>query len=64
MRSADVRDKLASQGAVLSPTSPEEFAASIDDGRERWGKVIRDNSAILPMARKVYGSMIAVRCSV
>ena len=23
-------------------TSPEEFAASIDDGRARWGKVIRD----------------------
>ncbi|MET0867554.1 MAG: tripartite tricarboxylate transporter substrate binding protein [Pseudorhodoplanes sp.] len=39
--SADVKDKLASQGAILVGNTPEEFAAYIQSEIDKWGKVAK-----------------------
>jgi tripartite-type tricarboxylate transporter receptor subunit TctC len=36
-----VKDKLLSQGATLSPTTPEQFAAYIRSEIDKWGKVVQ-----------------------
>jgi tripartite-type tricarboxylate transporter receptor subunit TctC len=41
MKSPEVIDKLASQGAILSPTTPDAFAAYIRNEIDKWGKVVR-----------------------
>jgi tripartite-type tricarboxylate transporter receptor subunit TctC len=41
MQSPDVKEKLASQGAILTGTSPEEFAAYIRSEIAKWGKVVQ-----------------------
>ena len=41
MRSPDVIEKLASQGAILSPTSSDAFAAYIKSEIDKWGKVVQ-----------------------
>jgi tripartite-type tricarboxylate transporter receptor subunit TctC len=41
MASQDVKEKLASQGAILSPTTPEAFAAYIRAEIDKWGKVVQ-----------------------
>jgi len=41
MQSPDVKEKLASQGAILSGTKPEEFAAYIKSEIAKWGKVVQ-----------------------
>jgi tripartite-type tricarboxylate transporter receptor subunit TctC len=41
MASADVKEKLASQGAILSPTTPDAFAAYIRAEIDKWGKVVQ-----------------------
>jgi tripartite-type tricarboxylate transporter receptor subunit TctC len=41
MRSADVKEKLASQGATLVGNSPEEFAAYLRSEIDKWGKVVQ-----------------------
>ncbi|MET0277434.1 MAG: tripartite tricarboxylate transporter substrate binding protein [Pseudorhodoplanes sp.] len=41
LRSADVKDKLASQGAILVGNTPEEFAAYIQSEIDKWGKVAK-----------------------
>jgi len=40
MQSPDVKEKLASQGAVLAATSPEELAAYVKSEIDKWGKVV------------------------
>jgi tripartite-type tricarboxylate transporter receptor subunit TctC len=40
MKSPDVQEKLAAQGAVLSPTTPDAFAAYIRSETAKWGKVV------------------------
>ena len=40
MRSPEVKDKLAGQGAILVGNSPEEFAAYIKSEIEKWAKVV------------------------
>jgi len=40
MHSEEVKQKLAVQGVIVSPTSPEEFAAFIKSEIAKWGKVI------------------------
>src|SRR5262245_61223845 len=41
MQSPDVKEKLLSQGAVLSGNKPEEFAAFIRSEIDKWGKVVQ-----------------------
>jgi tripartite-type tricarboxylate transporter receptor subunit TctC len=41
MKSPEVIEKLASQGAILSPTTPEAFAAYIRSEIDKWGKVVQ-----------------------
>jgi tripartite-type tricarboxylate transporter receptor subunit TctC len=41
-RSADVRERLATEGAEPSATTPEEFGAFVKSEVAQWGKVIRD----------------------
>jgi tripartite-type tricarboxylate transporter receptor subunit TctC len=41
MKSPEVAAKLASQGAILSPTSSDEFAAYIRSEIDKWGKVVQ-----------------------
>src|SRR5262249_12202078 len=41
MQSPDVKEKLLSQGAVLSGNKPEEFAAYIKSEIDKWGKVVQ-----------------------
>jgi tripartite-type tricarboxylate transporter receptor subunit TctC len=38
----EVRDTLVKQGAEMSPTTPEQFAAFIADEMKKWDKVARD----------------------
>ena len=40
LRSADVKEKLAAQGAIAVGNSSEEFSAYVKGEIERWGKVI------------------------
>jgi tripartite-type tricarboxylate transporter receptor subunit TctC len=40
MRSPDVKEKLAVQGATLVGNSPEEFAAYLRSEIDKWGKVV------------------------
>ncbi|MFL5000531.1 MAG: Bug family tripartite tricarboxylate transporter substrate binding protein, partial [Xanthobacteraceae bacterium] len=40
MQSAEVKEKLASQGAVLAATSPDEFAAYLKSEIEKWRNVV------------------------
>jgi tripartite-type tricarboxylate transporter receptor subunit TctC len=41
MQSADVKEKLASQGATLVGNKPDEFAAYIRAEIDKWGKVVQ-----------------------
>ena len=41
MQSPEVKEKLAAQGAILSPSSPDEFAAYIRSEIDKWGKVVQ-----------------------
>jgi tripartite-type tricarboxylate transporter receptor subunit TctC len=41
MQSADVKEKLASQGATLVGNSPEEFAAYLKSEIDKWAKVVQ-----------------------
>jgi tripartite-type tricarboxylate transporter receptor subunit TctC len=41
MQSPDVKEKLASQGAILAATTPDEFAAYIRSEIDKWGKVVQ-----------------------
>jgi tripartite-type tricarboxylate transporter receptor subunit TctC len=41
MQDASVKEKLLSQGATLSPTTPEAFAAYIRSEIDKWGKVVQ-----------------------
>jgi tripartite-type tricarboxylate transporter receptor subunit TctC len=41
MASPDVKEKLASQGVILAPTTPEAFAAYIRAEIDKWGKVVQ-----------------------
>ena len=41
LNSADMKEKLANDGAEPSPTSPEEFAAHIRNELEKWRKVAK-----------------------
>ena len=41
MRSPDVKEKLASQGATLIGNTPEEFAAYLRSEIDKWGKVVK-----------------------
>jgi tripartite-type tricarboxylate transporter receptor subunit TctC len=41
MRSPDVKEKLASQGATLIGNTPEEFAAFLKSEIDKWGKVVK-----------------------
>jgi tripartite-type tricarboxylate transporter receptor subunit TctC len=41
MQSPEVKEKLASQGAILSGNKPEEFAAYIKSEIAKWGKVVQ-----------------------
>jgi tripartite-type tricarboxylate transporter receptor subunit TctC len=40
LHSAEVKDKLAAQGAIAVGNSSAEFAAYVKSEIERWGKVI------------------------
>jgi tripartite-type tricarboxylate transporter receptor subunit TctC len=42
LKSPEVIDKLAPQGAILVGNSPEEFAAYIQSEIDKWGKVAKD----------------------
>jgi tripartite-type tricarboxylate transporter receptor subunit TctC len=42
MKDKAVIDKLASQGAILSGDTPEQFSAFIDSETKKWAKVIKD----------------------
>lgn len=42
LQSAEVKDKLAPQGAILVGNSPEEFAVYIQSEIDKWGKVAKD----------------------
>src|SRR6185503_15190047 len=42
MKDPTVKDKLASQGAILIGNSPDEFRAYIDSETKKWAKVIKD----------------------
>ena len=41
LKTAEVKDKLASQGAILVGNTPEEFAAYIQSEIDKWGKVAK-----------------------
>lgn len=41
MQDASVKEKLLSQGATLSPTTPDAFAAYIRSEIDKWGKVVQ-----------------------
>jgi tripartite-type tricarboxylate transporter receptor subunit TctC len=41
MKSRDVEEKLASQGAVLVGNTPEEFSALIRSDIDKWAKVVK-----------------------
>lgn len=43
----DLRQRLAEQGVVASPTTREEFAAFIKSETVRWAKVVKDSGATL-----------------
>jgi tripartite-type tricarboxylate transporter receptor subunit TctC len=43
--SADVRRRLATDGAEPTPGSPEEYAAHIDRDETKWSKVVKDSGA-------------------
>ena len=42
MKDPTVKEKLASQGAILIGNSPDEFRAYIDSETKKWAKVIKD----------------------
>jgi tripartite-type tricarboxylate transporter receptor subunit TctC len=42
LKSAEVKDKLAPQGAILVGNSPDEFADYIRSEIDKWGKVAKD----------------------
>ncbi|ARP99168.1 Bug family tripartite tricarboxylate transporter substrate binding protein [Pseudorhodoplanes sinuspersici] len=41
LKAAEVKDKLAGQGAILVGNTPEEFAAYIQSEIDKWGKVAK-----------------------
>ena len=44
---ADVKQKLAEQGADPIGGAPEVFAAHIRTEREKWGKLIRERNIVV-----------------
>jgi tripartite-type tricarboxylate transporter receptor subunit TctC len=45
IHSADVREKLAQQGAEIRENTPEQTAAFLRSEMTKWGKVIKDSGA-------------------
>jgi tripartite-type tricarboxylate transporter receptor subunit TctC len=45
MRLADVRERIAGQGAEIATSTPEEFAAFIKSEMVKWAKVVKDSGA-------------------
>jgi tripartite-type tricarboxylate transporter receptor subunit TctC len=45
LTSADVSERLSSQGAQPAPISAEEFGRITRDEIARWGKIVRDSGA-------------------
>jgi tripartite-type tricarboxylate transporter receptor subunit TctC len=42
----DLRDKLEQQGVELAaPTTPEQFAALLNDDIVRWGQIVKSSGA-------------------
>jgi tripartite-type tricarboxylate transporter receptor subunit TctC len=39
---ATLRERLAREGAVPLPSTPEEYAADIEAEEKKWGKIVRD----------------------
>ena len=42
IKNSDVKEKLASQGAILVGDTPEQFAAYIDSETKKWAMVIKE----------------------
>jgi tripartite-type tricarboxylate transporter receptor subunit TctC len=47
LASADVRQRLATEGAEPLPSTPEEYAADIDREETQWSKVVKESGAKL-----------------
>jgi tripartite-type tricarboxylate transporter receptor subunit TctC len=45
LAAADVRERLAFEGAEPLPSTPEEYAADIDREETQWSKVVRESGA-------------------
>lgn len=37
----DVKERIAADGAVVNPSTPEEYAADIDREEAKWAKVVQ-----------------------
>jgi tripartite-type tricarboxylate transporter receptor subunit TctC len=42
LASAPIRERLTAAGLEIAPSTPEQLAAEVRDGMQRWGKVIAD----------------------
>jgi tripartite-type tricarboxylate transporter receptor subunit TctC len=42
LEDATLRERLAREGAVPMPSTPEEYAADIEAEEQKWGKIVRD----------------------
>jgi tripartite-type tricarboxylate transporter receptor subunit TctC len=42
LEDATLRERLAREGAVPMPSTPEEYAADIEAEEKKWGKIVRD----------------------
>ena len=42
LEEATLRERLAREGAVPMPSTPEEYAADIDAEEKKWGKIVRE----------------------
>ena len=45
LKAPDVKEKLASQGAILIGDTPEEFSAYLRDEIAKWAKVVKASGA-------------------
>lgn len=45
LASPDVRKQLATEGADVEPSTPEEYAADIDREETQWSKIVRESGA-------------------
>ena len=45
LASADVRQRLATEGAEPLPSTPDEYAADIDREETQWSKVVKQSGA-------------------